>query len=69
MQFCRDKTQELQARTLSASRDGDGSLDGKLIEMSKNELRHARVRLPGSTVAKDVANFSNYFLFLERGDR
>jgi hypothetical protein len=61
-QFCRDRIQEIQARTLSASRDGGWSRDGELIEMSKNELRPARARLQGSTVAKGVANFSNCFL-------
>jgi hypothetical protein len=58
----RDRTQKIQARTLSASRDGGWSHDGEWIELSKNDWRRARARLQGSTVTKGAANFSNYFL-------
>jgi hypothetical protein len=58
--FRRDKIQKNQARTLSASRDGE-SLDGEWGEMSKNDARGARARLQESTVAKGAATFSKYF--------
>ncbi len=68
-QFCRDRIQVFQARTLSAPRDGGWSRDGEWVELPKNGARRAMARRHGSTVAKDVANFSNHFAFFEASRR
>jgi hypothetical protein len=40
--FCRDRIQKHQARTLSASRDGE-SLDGEWVELPKTGAREGAV--------------------------
>jgi hypothetical protein len=58
---------ENQARTAGASCVVEWTRDGALIEMSKNDWRRARAPRHGSTLAKGVANFSNYFPLFEAG--
>ena len=50
------------ARTASASRDGDGSGNGNVGRDVKERLSQREGAAARSTVAKEVAKFSNYFL-------